>query len=69
MSHHKEMKELLKRGHRMGWQITMTGKGHYKWIHPHGGLFYTASSPSDWRAVIKIERDMSKTYSNESRGR
>jgi predicted RNA binding protein YcfA (HicA-like mRNA interferase family) len=41
--------EVLKEIEAEGWEITPTGKSHWKWIHPGGGLVFSSSTPSDWR--------------------
>lgn len=54
----KDVNELIKDAERQGWLVTITKNCHLKWTNPNGGLFYSSSSPSDWRVVMKIKKDL-----------
>jgi predicted RNA binding protein YcfA (HicA-like mRNA interferase family) len=54
----KDVNELIKDAERQGWLVTITKNSHLKWTNPNGGLFYSSSSPSDWRVVMKIRKDL-----------
>lgn len=54
----KELGVLIKQAMKQGWNVNPTNKGHYKWVSPSGGFFFTASTPSDRRAFKNIKRDL-----------
>jgi hypothetical protein len=54
----KDVNDLIKEAEKQGWEVTMTKNSHLKWVSPLGGLFYSSSTPSDWRVVMKITRDL-----------
>lgn len=56
----KELSMLIKEAECQGWIVTSTSKGHYKWVSPLGGFFFSASTPSDHRALKNIERDLAR---------
>lgn len=58
MAIRKELKELMHAAFKQGWEITMTKSTHLRWESPEGNVVFTSYSPSDWRALIKIKRDL-----------
>jgi hypothetical protein len=58
LSTNKDVNNLIKEAEGQGWQIVMTKSNHLKWLSPLGGLFYSSSTPSDWRVVMKIKKDL-----------
>jgi hypothetical protein len=56
----KDMAVLMRQAERQGWEITLTGKNHYKWMHPLNGLFFSSSTPSDKQAVNQVRRDLTR---------
>lgn len=54
----KDIQYLIKEAECQGWVITPTKKGHYKWLSPLGRFFFSASTPSDHRAIKNIKRDL-----------
>jgi predicted transcriptional regulator len=58
MSNKRDIKQLIEKAQEQGWIIIKTSNNHYKWISPLGGLFYSASTPSDYKAIKNIKRDM-----------
>jgi predicted RNA binding protein YcfA (HicA-like mRNA interferase family) len=54
----KELAVLIKQAEKQGWQVEYTKGGHYKWITPRGNFFFSASTPSDPRAIDNIKRDL-----------
>jgi hypothetical protein len=56
----KDMAVLMRQAEEQGWDITLTGKNHYKWMHPLHGLFFSSSTPSDNQAVNQVRRDLTR---------
>jgi hypothetical protein len=54
----KELDVLVKKAREQGWTVVLTKNNHYKWMSPLGGLFYSASTPSDYRAVYNLRQNM-----------
>ena len=46
---------VLERAQRRGWTATITRGGHVKLVHKDGGIYFTARTPSDWRAARNVE--------------
>lgn len=53
----KDIKALIRKAERSGWTATMTRSGHYKIEPPEAPMFFCSSSPSDHRALRKIQAD------------
>jgi hypothetical protein len=58
MASRRDIQELKKQAECQGWVVEPTRKGHYKWISPSGNFFFSASTPSDHRAMNNIKRDL-----------
>lgn len=59
MNHNrKELRELMIAAKKQGWGIVVNK--HIKWIPPAGGPYFSSTSPSDWRALRNLKRDLSK---------
>lgn len=58
MASRKEIKQLIKEAEDQGWVVSLTNGDHFKWLSPRGGVFFSAQTPSDWRAVKNVERDL-----------
>jgi predicted RNA binding protein YcfA (HicA-like mRNA interferase family) len=54
----KDVNNLIKEAERQGWLIVMTRNSHLKWTSPTGAFFFSSSTPSDWRVVMKITKDL-----------
>lgn len=54
----KEIQELVKEAKHQGWTVELTKSVHYKWISPLGAFVFTASTPSDNRAIKNIKREL-----------
>jgi hypothetical protein len=67
-THAKELKELIKQAQKQGWIITPNNKNHYKWTSPSGAFFFSAGTPSDWRALKYIVQYLRK-YGFEDQSR
>lgn len=53
----KDIKKLRRECSKRGWVITVTGGAHLKWQHKNG-FFFSASSPSDWRVLTKLKKQI-----------
>lgn len=53
-AYRKELQELIKTAEKQGWVISANKNNHYKWTSPNGNFFFSASTPSDWRALKYI---------------
>lgn len=61
MASSKELKPLMRAAKRQGWDVVTTRNGRIKWISPEGGLpYFSASTPSDRRAIHNITSDLGK---------
>jgi hypothetical protein len=65
MASSKELKPLMKEAKRQGWDVVTTRNGRIKWTPPKGlpkgGLpYFSASTPSDRRAIHNITADLTK---------
>ena len=58
MASRREVADLIKIVSKAGWSVTLTKGGHFKWVSPSGGFFYSAQTPSDHRAIKNIKRDI-----------
>jgi hypothetical protein len=59
----KEVRQLLRRLKHDGFQVAITGSGHYRIIHPQmRGPVFTGTSPSDCRAIRNIEALLRRKY-------
>ena len=53
----KDLKKLLKKAEETGWGFS-THRGHIKGKHPNGQTTTISRSPSDWRVLKNIQRDL-----------
>lgn len=58
LTRNKDVNNLIKKAEDQGWVVTYTKNTHLKWVSPLGAFFYSSSSPSDWRVVMKITKDL-----------
>jgi predicted RNA binding protein YcfA (HicA-like mRNA interferase family) len=54
MSNRKEFKQVIKVAESKGWVVCLTKGGHLKWASPSGQIVFSASTPSDGRAVKNL---------------
>ena len=59
-AYRKEIQQLIKNAEKQGWIITANNNNHYKWTSPSGAFFFSASTPSDWRALKYIVQYLRK---------
>jgi hypothetical protein len=48
--------DVLRDAEHRGWVVTNTRGGHLKLTHPNGAIYFTARTPSDWRAGKNVDR-------------
>lgn len=53
----KEIKQLRVEAEKEGWVITLTRGNHYRWAKGKT-VFFTASTPSDYRAIKNIRQHL-----------
>lgn len=58
MAINKDMQLLMKEAKDQGWFVELTRGGHYKWQSPSGNLVFSSQTPSDYRAVQNLKRDL-----------
>lgn len=56
----RDVQALIKQAESQGWVVEPTRKGHYKWFSPLGRFFFSASTPSDNRALKNIKQDLKR---------
>lgn len=58
MATNKDLAQLIKEVEKAGWVVILNKNCHLKWVSPTGRFFFTASTPSDHRAIKNIKRDL-----------
>lgn len=53
----KQLREMLKNAEREGW-VFSRNRGHIKGKHPNGQTTTISVSPSDWRVLKNIQKDL-----------
>jgi hypothetical protein len=51
---HRDLRDLARRAIACGFTIGRTRSGHMTWRAPNGGIYFSGSTPSDWRAVRNL---------------
>jgi hypothetical protein len=54
----KRLGDILDTLRREGWRIVFRRNGHLKAVSPEGKVVFMSRTPSDWRALYKIKRDL-----------
>ena len=54
LSGDRDMRNLIKRAMLQGWHVEKRNNNHLKWTAPSGFVYYSSSTPSDFRAIRKI---------------
>ena len=57
LTNNKELKLLLKEAESQGWMFDRQ-RNHIKGKHPNGQTTTISVSPSDWRVLKNIQRDL-----------
>lgn len=58
LTNNKDLKKLLKDAMDRGWEFTKSGRGHIKGKHSSGKTATISVSPSDYRVLRNIEKDL-----------
>lgn len=58
MASKKDFEQLRKAAEKQGWTVSLTGGGHRKWTSPKGEVVFSAYTPSDYRAIKNIIREL-----------
>lgn len=69
MSSKKEMRTLFRELERQGFTVETRRSGHVLIKSPKGGIYFTGSSPSDYRVLRQVEQDLVKFGYIKSRHR
>lgn len=48
------MRALIKKALSQGWEVEKRNNNHLKWTSPTGFIYYSSSTPSDFRAIKTI---------------
>lgn len=56
----RDLAKLVETARNRGWSVTRSPGGHLRLTHPNGALVYTASTPSDGRAIRNIGADIAR---------
>lgn len=54
----KDIGVLVKQATAQGWEVTNTKSNHLKWVAPNGAFFFSPSTPSDYRSIRGLKRDL-----------
>lgn len=54
LSPDRDMRALIKKALSQGWAVEKRNNNHLKWTSPNGFVYYSSSTPSDFRAIRKI---------------
>lgn len=54
MSLNPDLRDLIACAESQDWTITRTANDHYRWRGPQGQLVFSASTPSDRRAIKNL---------------
>jgi predicted RNA binding protein YcfA (HicA-like mRNA interferase family) len=58
MSMKKEVHQLIELAVMQGWSVERTKGSHLKWLSPLGAIMFSASTPSDTRAIQNIKKEL-----------
>lgn len=56
----REYRHLATVAQDQGWTVTLTHGNHLKWVSPTGSVYFSASSPSDFRALKNLRSDLAR---------
>lgn len=54
----RDFRDLAQLALAQGWEINKTNGGHLRWKAPAGALIFSASTPSDRRAVANLRSQL-----------
>jgi predicted RNA binding protein YcfA (HicA-like mRNA interferase family) len=53
-----DLKQQLRQAEAHGWRVQPTRGGHWRLLHPDGGIIVMSSTPSDCRALRNMRAQM-----------
>jgi len=53
-----EFKELLGTAKDQGWQVFVRTNNHLAWVSPTGAKVFSSRTPSDYRAIKNLMKDL-----------
>jgi predicted RNA binding protein YcfA (HicA-like mRNA interferase family) len=53
-----DLERLLRQASASGWQVARTRGGHWRLLHPNGGIVVMSSTPSDYRALANLKAQL-----------
>jgi hypothetical protein len=53
-----DLEQMLRQARSCGWQVTQPRRGHWRRLHPGGGIVVASSSPSDHRALANLKAQL-----------
>jgi predicted RNA binding protein YcfA (HicA-like mRNA interferase family) len=53
-----ELKNIIRLAEKQGWVVSLTKGGHLRWTRNDGAFFFSASTPSDGRALKNIMKEL-----------
>ena len=57
LTNQKDLRKVLKDAERCGWVFSRRNK-HIKGVHPSGKIVSLSATPSDYRAIDNISKDL-----------
>jgi hypothetical protein len=60
--------DVIRDAERRGWTVSLRRSGHLKLTHPNGAMYFTASTPSDWRAGKNVDRALRRLEAGNPAG-
>jgi predicted RNA binding protein YcfA (HicA-like mRNA interferase family) len=53
-----DLERLLRQASACGWQVARTRGGHWRLLHPSGGIVVMSSTPGDRRALLNMRAQL-----------
>ena len=54
----RDLAKLVKKAEAQGWTVRLRSNNHLVWKNPEGRSYFSASTPSDRRAVLNITQGL-----------
>lgn len=58
MGTRKDYEQLVTQAKSQGWEVSRTKANHYRWRSPLGAMFFSSATPSDYRGLKNLKRDL-----------
>lgn len=56
----RDLQDVLRKLREQGWTVTLTKGSHWRCAAPGGGLYFTGSTPSDYRGIKNMKSDLKR---------